>query len=73
MSKVRTNPMIAAGNAKYMDVTKLFHAKYPDPITINNNKNVLLTVPLIVITSDSSVAMLNAFEVKTGFPDLYDK
>jgi len=41
--------------------------------TKHTERNVLVTVPLIVITSDESDETLNAFDVRTGFPDLYDR
>ena len=41
--------------------------------TKHTERNVLVTVPLIVITSDESDEILNAFDVRTGFPDLYDR
>ena len=51
MRVANTIDKMAAGIAKYMEVYKLVHAKYPDPITIVNNRKVLFTVPSIVILS----------------------
>ena len=41
-------------------------AKTPKVVTKNSAR-------LIVITSDESDETLNAFDVRTGFPDLYDR